>query len=178
MSTCSLLLKLQTVKLLYRWYLTPKQIPDVLCLKGCGSEARYIHCWWNYPVIWEFWIKICYTNFEITAYWIRQRLEIVLLHLWETELLRSLDKPLPFYWPLSRQKSLLNKRMTRGLQYQASVIDYGRASYGKDHRQDYESTRIGYKSCLEDVWSAILWFLENLQILPPTAVSNFLAKSY
>lgn len=67
-------LKLQTIKLLYRWYLTPRQIACIhktatnLCWKGCGSEANYLHCWWACPIIQDYWNNVCEEIYQITSY--------------------------------------------------------------------------------------------------------------
>lgn len=41
-----------------------------------------------------------------------------------------------------------------------------------------KETHVGYKSHLEEVWSPIVHFLEDLQILPPEATKHFFSKLY
>lgn len=52
-STNLLTIKLSSLKLIHRWYLTPVRVvhfnsgASKLCWKGCGIIADFIHCWWN-----------------------------------------------------------------------------------------------------------------------------------
>lgn len=93
-------LKLQTIKLLYRWYLTPRQIACIhntasnLCWKGCGSDANYLHCWWACPLLQDFWNKVCEAIYKITSYRLHHNPETILLHNWEAELPRALERTL------------------------------------------------------------------------------------
>lgn len=58
--TTSLLnIKLQCLKMLNRWYITPEKIQQINhsyspCCKGCKTMTNYIHCWWQCRVIQEF----------------------------------------------------------------------------------------------------------------------------
>lgn len=57
LSSTILPIKLQSLKLLYRWYTTPLKLhkmkirPHGFCWKGCNQTADYIHCWWHCPTV-------------------------------------------------------------------------------------------------------------------------------
>lgn len=57
-------LRLQAIKLLNHWYVTPswlhkiKRLSTPRCWKGCGQPADTAHCWWQCPFIAPFWQEI------------------------------------------------------------------------------------------------------------------------
>lgn len=165
MTTSSLLLKLQMIKLLYRWYLTPKQLnhiyktSKVFCWKDCQAEADYLHCWWTCPVIQNFWTKVCDTINKISNYRLKLNPEVVLLHLWDTELPRTLDQTVAILlifakleiaskWKCDKGPLLSNwyDRLWNGF-VMAKITD-----------KVLRETQAGYKSRLKDVWAPIIQF--------------------
>lgn len=69
MSTSFLPLWLEAIKLVHRWYLTPKRLHNIfkdseaLCWKGCKVIADYLHCWWLCSQVHDFWLIICFWVF-------------------------------------------------------------------------------------------------------------------
>uniref|UniRef100_A0A8C5R0F1 Reverse transcriptase domain-containing protein n=1 Tax=Leptobrachium leishanense TaxID=445787 RepID=A0A8C5R0F1_9ANUR len=63
----------QSVKTLFRWYLTPVRlhhmhaIPNGLCWRGCGQLGTYYHQWWLCPKLRPYWATL--------ADWLHQALE-------------------------------------------------------------------------------------------------------
>lgn len=89
MTTMSIIpIKMQGIKLLYRWYMTPswlykaKLLNNDLCWKKCHQPTDYIHCWWHCPKITFFWLQIAWLIKEITTCELQHSPMTLLLHLW------------------------------------------------------------------------------------------------
>lgn len=68
MVSTNLLTIKMSLKLLYRWYLTPSRVSHFcistsnLCWKVCGATADDIHCWWKHNKLNAFWLGRCWRN--------------------------------------------------------------------------------------------------------------------
>lgn len=88
-NTSYLPLRLQAIKLIYRWYYMPVKLQRItkstsgLCWKGCGRAADYIHCLWGCLQIRCFWKQICNVLYTVTGYCLPEWPETILLNAWE-----------------------------------------------------------------------------------------------
>lgn len=81
-------IRMQQYKVLTRWYFTPLRLfhmkaqSNSLCWKGCGMVGSFNHCWWNCPVVQQFWKVIVYQSSKIVSLDIPISPEVILLDVW------------------------------------------------------------------------------------------------
>lgn len=136
--------------------------------------ADYIHCWWSCPQVQDFWCKICDAIFDITTYRIQQQPETVLLHSWKEELPWSREQTIAILLILAKMEIASKWKDSKG----PTITSWCNRIWNsfvmsKIIDKLMREMHVGYKSHLEEVWSEILQFLENLKILPPAAISHF-----
>lgn len=88
-------IKIQLIKLLYRWYITPallfkrKLKPSDGCWERCHQRADYIHWWWSCPLIQSFWQEVILAIQGITDFKLHNLPSVLLLNLCSEELVPS-----------------------------------------------------------------------------------------
>lgn len=80
--------RLQQLKLVTRWYITPVKSSFYVkgsttqCWKGCGGTGTFFHCWWDCPKIQEFWKLIIHQIYKITSLRLPLSPVLILLDYW------------------------------------------------------------------------------------------------
>uniref|UniRef100_A0A670HTQ3 Reverse transcriptase domain-containing protein n=2 Tax=Podarcis TaxID=42163 RepID=A0A670HTQ3_PODMU len=78
-----------TLKLTYRWYLTPRKLALIhpgtspKCWRGCTSTGTYFHMWWECPKIQLFWTTAIQEICKITKQVIDTTPELALLNIFQ-----------------------------------------------------------------------------------------------
>uniref|UniRef100_A0A670KKD3 Reverse transcriptase domain-containing protein n=1 Tax=Podarcis muralis TaxID=64176 RepID=A0A670KKD3_PODMU len=78
-----------TLKLTYRWYLTPRKLALIhpgtspKCWRGCTSTGTYFHMWWECPKIQLFWTTAIQEICKITKQVIDITPELALLNIFQ-----------------------------------------------------------------------------------------------
>lgn len=91
-STSLLNIKLQSIKLLNRWYINPDKTKYIMksnnsmCWKGWDTTANYIHCWWKCKSIERFWEKMCNLIREMTGFNLQFPTDCISLNCWKDDL--------------------------------------------------------------------------------------------
>lgn len=123
-STSILNIKLHSIKLLNKWYLSLDRFQhfnpstNILCQKGCNRKANYIHFWWQCSVIQKFWHTIATVIKEITGYGLPFNPGCFLLNNWQ-------DKQWLFYWQQPKWKLQQFGKAFVSLQLKDGLKDYG-----------------------------------------------------
>lgn len=84
-------LRVQTFKIIARWYMTPKIIAhsakrnSSLCWRDCGQVGTYSHCWIGCPKFAIFWISVIKAIHEITGFRLQQTICHLLLGHYERQ---------------------------------------------------------------------------------------------
>lgn len=80
--------RLQQLKLVTRWYITPLKASyfvkngSTLCWKGCGGVGTFFHCWWECPKIQVFWKSVHHQICKIMSLQFPFTPELILLDYW------------------------------------------------------------------------------------------------
>lgn len=181
MTTSFLPLKPQTTKLLHRWYLTPVKLHHIiktsgsLCWKDCGTMADYLHCCWSCPKLQDVWIKISDEVYKMTNFCLQLCPEVFLLNIWPDNVPRTLGQTLSTILTLAKLE-LASKWNDSSIPSLAGWHDHIWNCFimAKITDKVLRKTHVRYKSTLEDVWSPVLQYLEEFEIIPPRVFNQFL----
>lgn len=166
-------LKLQSIKLLYRWYTTPAKLyklkltPNNLCWKVCNQCTDYMHCWWHCPPVNSFWwdvgkiitdMKTCKVNFSPAAF---------LLNLWpEDDIPKYQEKSVSLLLSLANTE-IASKWKSRKPPDLLSWYNRIWKSFLLSKITDrlLSTTTLSYHSILESTWLPILGYLAQNNII-------------
>lgn len=95
-----LLIKVQFVKVVSRWYITPWRLRlfsssvSSHCWKGCGQVGILLHCSWSCPLINKFWLQVLFHIRKIMQVFIPRDPKLILLDYWGSPLCYHSEKEL------------------------------------------------------------------------------------
>lgn len=161
-------LRLQSIKVFYRWYLTPQKLHAMnkqvsgQCWKGCAQLATDIHCWWHCAPVQKFWTLIHKELRRIYKIDMPYSPEAFLLNDWEcpeqdmmkisaTILLTLAKMEIAAKWKTEAEPSI---KQWQDRLWKCYVM-------AKTTNRVLKMSCKGYRSKLEDVWAPILDYLEE-----------------
>lgn len=179
MVTTSLLtIKLQSIKLLNRWYLPPDHHFDKslspLCWKGCGHKASYIHCWWDCTTINKFWSKVVDQINLMLGLKIVLNVESILLNYWESNVVPNCNKDtVAILLAVAKLERAANwkSNMPPSMMQWCNRLWQTFVMY-KITDTLLRTNNSNYESKLESTWFSVLSFLREKEIIAPRTLDK------
>lgn len=138
-----------------------------ICWKGCGLPADYLHCWWGCTQIRQFWSDICIILHKVTGYRLRESPETILLNFWD----KAMPMPIRYIYTNLLTLAKLEVASKWKGDKKPSIPEWHNRIWNcfilaKITDNIMRDSIPGYKSHLEENWSAILDYLAENNIVP------------
>lgn len=173
--TSQMNIKMHSLKLLNRWYLSPDRVRHMIpnssaeCWKQCKLTADYIHAWWQCAKINDFWKEIDRVVTQITGIIIPFTPESYLLNYWPNdEVPADLKKPIAILTATARLE-IAKVWKTLSLPKMDSWLErlWHFFLLYKITDRVLLSTTPNYKSRLQSDWAEIVDYLEQQEVVSP-----------